>query len=133
MKKGIVFGAFDLLHAGHVHLLRECKKRCDYLIVCIHADPSVERPEKNKPIESILERTIKVANCKPVNEVFVYETENDLKNLLNYCNPDVRFLGIDYAKVDPNNPPKITAESLVPIEYIDSLPIHTSDIRRRIK
>lgn len=127
-KVGFVAGSFDLLHAGHIHLLKQCKKHCDYLIVGLHVNPSIERPEKNKPIESVLERTIKVGNCKWVDEMFVYETEADLSLLLKYCNIDVRFLGSDY-----KNGKEITDPDAIPITFIDSLDIHTSDIRERIK
>lgn len=127
-KVGIIFGSFDLLHAGHIHLLKQAKKRCDYLIVGLHANPKRERPEKNKPLESILERTIKLEGCKYVNKVIVYETEEELRTLLIYCSPDVRFLGSDYNETDK----EIMHKNLVEIEYIESLPIHTTDIRRRI-
>jgi glycerol-3-phosphate cytidylyltransferase len=126
--KGFVAGAFDLLHAGHIHLLKEAKQYCDYLVVGLHADPSIERPEKNKPVESILERMIKLRGCEYVNDIFVYETEQDLSNLIKYLNPDVRFLGSDY--VDGNL--EITDPTAVEIKYIDSLPIHTSQIRKRL-
>lgn len=133
MKTGIVFGAFDLLHAGHLHLLSEARKRCDYLIVGLHADPSIERPRKNRPIESLLERQMRLRACKFVDHIFVYETEKDINLYLQARRPDVRFLGSDYTRIDPNDPPIITEENLVPIEYIDSLPIHTSDLRERIR
>ena len=126
--RGIVTGSFDLLHAGHINLLKKAKKKCGYLIVGLHADPSIERPHKNKPAESILERTIKLRNCKWVDEIFVYETEADLSILFKYINPDIRFLGSD-----AKDGRVITDEGAAPIEYIDSLPIHTSELRERIK
>jgi len=129
MKIGFVAGAFDLLHAGHIHLLKQCKQQCDYLIVGLHADPSVERKDKNKPIESLLERKIKLNACRYVDLIVIYETEADLSILFKYFNLDVRFLGSDYI-VDGKN---ITDEDAVPIEYIDSLPIHTAELRERIK
>ncbi len=129
MKVGFVAGAFDLLHAGHVHLLRECKKRCDELIVGLHVDPSVERTEKNKPVESVVERQIKLIECASVDNVWIYETEEELALLLDFLKPDVRFLGSDYLSKKKN----ITVKSLIPIEYIKSIDIHTSDIRERIK
>ena len=129
-KVGVVFGAFDLLHAGHLHLLSEARKKCDYLIVGLHVDPSIERPEKNKPIESLLERQMRLRACKFVDHVFAYETENDILIYLKARTVDVRFLGSDYI----NNPTKsITGKDLVEIETIESLPIHTSDLRERIK
>lgn len=128
MKKGIIVGTWDLLHVGHIHLLRECRKRCDNLLVGLHVDPSIERPSKNKPIESVLERQIKLIGCRYVDGIIVYEEEFDLPVIFQYFKPDVRFLGSDYK--DGNKP--ITDIKTVPIEYIDSLPIHTTDIRKRL-
>lgn len=128
MITGFVAGAFDLLHLGHIHLIAECKKYCDELIVAVHVDPSIERPEKNKPIESIAERYIKLSSLMGVDTIVPYETENDLVLLLKTLQPDIRFLGSDYLEGKP-----ITEENLVPLKYIDSLPIHTTDIRKRIK
>jgi len=129
MRIGIVVGAWDLLHAGHIHLLKQCKKRCDYLIVGLHADPSVERTHKNKPIESLLERQIKLNACKYVDFTVVYEKEEDLSLIFKYFKINVRFLGSDYK--DGTKP--VTDPDILPIEYIDSLPIHTTEIRGRIK
>ena len=128
MNKGIVTGAFDLLHAGHIHLLKQCKLKCEYLIVGLHIDPSIERPEKNKPVESVLEREIKLNACRYVDLVVVYENEDDLSILFQYFKPNIRFLGSDYK--DGDKP--ITDTNAVPIEYIDSMPIHSSDIRKRL-
>lgn len=129
MTVGFVAGAFDLLHVGHIHLLRQCKSYCDLLVVALQVDPNVDRPEKNKPVESLAERFIKLTSIKYVNSVVVYETEDDLVLLLKTINPDVRFLGTDYK--ESGKP--ITKPNLVPIRYIESLPIHTTDIRKRIK
>lgn len=129
MKVGIVTGAFDLLHAGHLHLLAESKKRCDYLIVALHENPKLERADKNMPIETVLERQMRLEACKYVNQVIVYKTEHDLQWILNCFAIDVRFLGSDY--VDSKKP--VTEPDLIPIEYIPSFPLHTSDLRRRIK
>lgn len=128
MKIGFVCGAFDLLHAGHIHLLKQCKLRCDYLLVGLHVDPSIERPEKNEPLESVLEREIKLNACKYVDDVIIYEKEEDLSLIFKYFKIDVRFLGIDYK----NTYKPITDEAAIPIEYIDSLPIHTSDLRSKL-
>ena len=128
MKVGVVTGSFDLLQAGHVNLLKKAKKKCDYLIVGLHVNPHIERENKNKPIESLLERQIKLYACKYVDEIVVYETEADLSIIFKYFKIDVRFLGSD-----SKDGRAITDESAIPIKYIDSLPIHTSDIRRRIK
>lgn len=131
MKVGFVAGAFDLLHAGHVHLLRQCKKNCDWLIVGLHVDPSVERYGKNKPVESVLEREIRLSGCRYVDEISVYETEDDLSLLLKYLSPDVRFLGNEYIKSHKDRP--ITDRDAIPLIYIDSLPIHSSDLRKRVR
>ena len=82
MKKGITFGAFDLFHAGHVLMLQEARTVCDYLIVCIQTDPSIDRESKNSPIQSLIEREIQITACKYVDEIMVYTTEADLIELL---------------------------------------------------
>lgn len=129
MKRGIVTGAFDLLHAGHMNFIHEASKRCDELIVALHVNPQLQRENKNKPIESIVERQIKLAKTVGVKEVWCYETEEDLLLLFQYLKPDVRFLGSDYQ----NSGNTIKFPEIIPIEYIESLFIHTSDIRERIK
>ena len=96
MKKGITFGAFDLFHAGHVLMLEEAKTVCDYLIVCIQSDPSLDREEKNKPVQSIIEREIQVSGCRYVDEVIIYDTEVDLLNIIDEVDWDVRILGEEY-------------------------------------
>ena len=93
---GFTCSCFDLLHAGHIIMLRYAKARCDKLIVGLQYDPSVDRPEKNKPIQSYEERRIQLEAVKYVNEVIAYETEKDLYELLKKLNPDVRILGDDY-------------------------------------
>ena len=131
MIKGFVCGAFDLLHAGHIHMLKQCKRKCNYLIVGLHVDPSIERPKKNKPVESLLERQIKLRACKYVDQIIIYEKEDDLKLIFAYFEPDVRFLGSDYN--DPDHYKPITDKYRVPIEYINSIPITSSELRERIK
>ena len=96
MKRGITFGAFDLLHAGHILMLEEGKSVCDYLIVCIQSDPSLDRQEKNSPVQSIVEREIQVSACKYVDEVMIYDTESDLLDILEETQWDVRILGEEY-------------------------------------
>ena len=100
MKKGITFGAFDLFHAGHVLMLEEAKTACDYLIVCIQNDPSVDREEKNKPVQSIIEREIQVSGCRFVDEVIIYDTEVDLLNIIDQVDWDVRIIGEEYKDKD---------------------------------
>ena len=100
MKKGITFGAFDLFHAGHVLMLEEAKTVCDYLIVCIQSDPSLDRKEKNKPVQSIVEREIQVSGCRYTDEVIIYDTEAELLEILNTVDWDVRILGEEYKNKD---------------------------------
>jgi len=84
-KIGITFSTFDMLHAGHIAMLSEAKNHCDYLICGLQTDPTIDRPDtKNKPIQSIVERQIQLAACRYVDEVVVYQTEQDLVDLLLY-------------------------------------------------
>lgn len=96
MKFGFVCGAFDLLHPGHVLLLSECRKHCDALIVGLHTDPTIDRPGKNKPIQSTYERYMQLAFHKSVYHIIPYDTEADLYNLLATQELHVRFLGSEY-------------------------------------
>ena len=100
MKKGITFGAFDLFHAGHVLMLEEAKSVCDHLIVCIQSDPSLDREEKNKPVQSIIEREIQVSGYRFVDEVIIYDTEAELLEILDTVDWDVRILGEEYRNKD---------------------------------
>lgn len=95
-KIGITFGAFDLFHAGHILMLQEAKTQCDHLIVCIQTDPSVDRDDKNAPIQSIVERQIQVSACKYVDEIIVYDTEDDVIEILKSVDWEVRILGDEY-------------------------------------
>lgn len=100
-KIGIVFSAFDLLHAGHIAMLSEAKNHCDYLIAAIQTDPTIDRPDtKNKPIQSIVERQIQLSACRYVDEVIVYQTEQDLIDLLLVLPIDTRILGVEYERTD---------------------------------
>ena len=95
-KIGITASTFDLLHAGHILMLKEAKEQCDYLIVALQTDPTVDRPEKNKPVQSVFERFTQLAACKYVDEIIPYETEKDLMNILSSIHIDVRILGEEY-------------------------------------
>ena len=100
-KIGIVFSAFDMFHAGHIAMLSEAKNHCDYLICGLQTDPTIDRPDtKNKPIQSIVERQIQLAACRYVDEVVVYQTEQDLVDLLLILPLDVRVLGVEYQGQD---------------------------------
>jgi glycerol-3-phosphate cytidylyltransferase len=94
---GITFSTFDMLHAGHIAMLSEAKNHCDYLICGLQTDPTIDRPEtKNRPIQSVVERQIQLAACRYVDEVVVYQTEQDLVDLLLILPVDVRILGVEY-------------------------------------
>jgi glycerol-3-phosphate cytidylyltransferase len=93
---GIVASCFDLFHAGHILMLMEAKGECDRLIVALQSDPTIDRPEKNKPVQGMYERFLQVDSCKYVDHVIPYDTEADLYNMLAGFEWDVRFLGADY-------------------------------------
>jgi len=93
---GITCSTFDLFHAGHVVMLEEAKRQCDYLIAAIQSDPTVDRVTKNKPVQSIIERQIQVSSCKHVDEIIVYTTEKELEDILMALPIDVRILGEEY-------------------------------------
>ena len=96
MKIGITFSAFDLLHAGHITMLEEAKRQCDYLIVALQTDPTIDRPEKNRPTQSVVERYIQLKGCKFVDEIVPYATEQDLEDILRSFKIDVRIIGDEY-------------------------------------
>ena len=93
---GFTASAFDLLHAGHVQMLREAKDQCDYLICGLQTDPSFDRKEKNKPIQTVVERYTQLKALSYVDEIIPYNTEEDLKDLLTLYAIDVRILGVEY-------------------------------------
>ena len=97
---GFTASTFDLLHAGHVMMLREAKNQCDYLICGLQIDPSVDRPKKNSPIQTIVERYTQLSAIKYVDEVVVYSTEQDLLDILEMYKIDVRILGDEYKDKD---------------------------------
>lgn len=100
MRVGFTCSSFDLLHAGHVSMLREAKSQCDYLICGLQVDPGIDRLEKNRPIQTLPERYIQLSAVKYVDEVIPYETELDLKDLLETLNIHVRILGDEYRNLD---------------------------------
>lgn len=97
---GFTCSSFDLLHAGHVAMLAEARSYCDFLIVGLQIDPTIDRPEKNYPVQSIVERHIQIAGVRHVDDVVIYNTENDLENLLKILPITVRILGIEYQDKD---------------------------------
>tara|TARA_B110000438_G_scaffold290417_1_gene326114 strand:- start:72 stop:482 length:411 start_codon:yes stop_codon:yes gene_type:complete len=94
---GFTCSSFDLLHAGHILMLKDAKDQCDYLIVGLQTDPTIDRLKtKNKPIQSIEERKIQLEAVKYIDEIVIYNTESDLYELLRKIKPDIRILGSDY-------------------------------------
>jgi glycerol-3-phosphate cytidylyltransferase len=100
MKIGITCSTFDLLHAGHVLMLEECKQHCDYLICALQTDPSIDRPTKNKPVQSIVERYIQLDAVKHVDQIIPYSTEAELVEIFKAFHIDVRIIGQDYVGRD---------------------------------
>ncbi len=100
MRIGLTASTFDLLHAGHVSMLREAKSQCDYLIAALQVDPSLDRSEKNPPVQTIVERQAQLHAVKYVDEVIVYCTERDLLDIINMYPIDIRILGEEYRLKD---------------------------------
>ncbi len=131
MKKGFACGVFDLFHAGHVLMLQECKQHCDYLVVALNKAENISadiNPGKKKPVFSIEERVLVMKSCRFVDEVLVYNSEEELLEILRTQNFGVRFLGEDY-----RGKPITGAELNIPIYYTDrSHGLSTTLIRSRL-
>ena len=113
-KIGVIAGNFDVIHPGYIHMFDECKNYCDTLLLLLHDDPSVERPEKIKPILSLDERTMILNSLKQIDRIITYKTESDLYEILMNKKIDVRFLGDDYRDKS------FTGVDLdIPIHYLD--------------
>lgn len=97
---GITFSTFDLLHAGHIMMLEEAKRQCDYLICGLQMDPTLDRPEKNAPTQTVVERYIQLRGCQYVDEIVPYSTEQDLEDILRAFKLDVRIVGDEYEDRD---------------------------------
>jgi glycerol-3-phosphate cytidylyltransferase len=130
MKKiGFTCSCFDLFHAGHIMMLKEAKSKCDHLIVGLQTDPTIDRPEKNKPIQSVVERFIQLESCKYVDEVVVYATEKDLLDILYSYPIDIRIVGEEYRDKD------FTGKDLEHIEMYYNSRKHsfsTTELRGRV-
>lgn len=96
MKVGFTCSCFDLFHAGHLMMLKEAKEQCDYLIVGLQTDPTIDRPQKNRPIQSVFERFVQLDACRYVDEIVPYATEKDLMDILQSYKIDVRIIGEEY-------------------------------------
>lgn len=129
---GFTASTFDLLHAGHVAMLREAKDQCDYLICGLQIDPSVDRPEKNGPIQTIVERYSQLSAIKYVDEILVYATEQDLLDVLTMYKIDVRILGVEYK--DKEFTGRDLCDTLGMDLYFNSREhrFSTSDLRKRV-
>ena len=113
-KIGVIAGNFDVIHPGYIHMFDECKSYCDTLLLLLHDDPSIERPEKIKPILSLNERTMVLNSLKQIDRIITYKTESDLYKILMDKKIDVRFLGDDYRGKS------FTGDDLnIPIHYLD--------------
>jgi glycerol-3-phosphate cytidylyltransferase len=127
--KGVTAGSFDLLHAGHLKLLEDAKNQCTHLIVLLQSDPTIDRPHKNKPVQTLDERLVQLEAVKFVDQIMVYDTEDDLFQLLSNIKPDIRIQGNDWVGTT------YTGESLnIPIHYHDrkSHSFSSSSLRRRV-
>ena len=132
MRTGIIFSSFDLLHAGHVTMLQACKEHCDWLVVGLQTDPTIDRPQKNKPIQTTFERWAQLQALKPVDEIIPYDTEKDLLNILGILPLDKRFIGREYygKYIHGEN---ICKARNIEIVYIDRMHSYSSsELRERI-
>ena len=133
MKVGFTCSTFDLFHAGHLLMLEEAKKQCDYLIVGLQTDPTIDRPkEKNKPVQSVFERFVQVKACKYVDEVIPYATEKELVDILLSYPINVRILGEEYEDKEFTGKYECIAKQ---IEFYFNKREHsfsTSELRQRV-
>ena len=128
-KRGLLVSAFDLLHAGHMLILKDAKQHCDYLIVGLHADPSLNRPEKNKPILTVNERLILLQGIKYVDDIFVYYTEESLHEMIEILEPDLLILGSDWKDKEYNG-----KDLNIPVYFHDrsNHNYSTTNLRKRV-
>ena len=125
---GFTCGAFDLLHAGHIVMLEEAKSNCDYLIVGLQTDPTIDRNEKNKPIQSVYERYVQLNAVKFVDEIIPFDTEQSLLDLLQSQDIDIRFVGEEYRES------KLTGRDLIELHYTSRRhSFSSSSLRERVK
>ena len=111
---GVIAGNFDVIHPGYIYMFDECKKHCDILLLLLHDDPSIERPEKIKPILDLNERNMILSSLKQIDRIITYQIESDLYNILKAEQIDIRFLGDDYKNK------AFTGDDLgIPIHYLD--------------
>ena len=129
---GFTASTFDLLHAGHVQMLREAKQHCDYLICALQTDPSIDRSEKNKPVQTIVERYTQLKSVRYVDEIIPYETEKDLEDILQLYHIDIRILGVEYKDKEFTGR-RICASRGIELYYNKrDHRFSTSDLRKRV-
>ena len=129
LKVGLLVSSFDLLHAGHMLILKDAKEQCDWLIVGLHTDPTLDRPEKNKPILSVEERKIMIEGIKYIDDYFTYDTEQDLHDFIKVLNIDVLILGSDWKDKEYNG-----KDLNIPV-YFHDRSVHnysTTNLRKRV-
>ena len=133
MKIGFTCSTFDLLHAGHVIMLREAKQQCDFLICGLQVDPSLDRKDKNPPVQTLVERYSQLHSCRYVDEIIPYQTEKDLEDILEMYQIDIRILGEEYREKD------FTGKDICQERDIDLYfnkrdhRFSTTDLRNRVK
>lgn len=130
---GFTASSFDLFHSGHVAMLKEAKANCEYMIVGMQTDPTIDRPEKNKPIQSVFERYVQLEGCKYIDEIIPYETEKDLEDIFLTYKIDVRFIGEEY-KDKEFTAKQLCVDKNVKIHYNKRQhSFSTTNLRKRIK
>ena len=134
MRTGITFSAFDLLHAGHVAMLRDAKEQCDYLIVGLQSDPTIDRPDtKNKPTQTMFERYLQLKAVSYVDEVIPYQTEQDVEDILETLNISVRILGEEYRDKDFTGKDECRKRGIQLYFNKRDHRFSTSDLRKRVQ
>jgi len=130
---GITFSTFDLFHAGHVSMLKEARQNCDFLIVGVQTDPTIDRPEKNQPIQSVFERYVQLEGCKYVDQIIPYATEQDLIDILLTYQICTRFIGEEYRTKEYTGK-QLCIDNGIEIYYNKRQhSFSTSELRKRIK
>ena len=133
MNTGITFSSFDLFHSGHVAMLKEARQNCDYLIVGVQTDPTIDRPEKNQPIQSVFERYVQLEGCKYVDQIIPYATEQDLIDILLTYQICTRFIGEEYRTKEYTGK-QLCIDNGIEIYYNKRQhSFSTSELRKRIK
>ena len=133
MTRGFTASSFDLFHSGHVAMLKEARANCDYMIVGLQTDPTIDRPNKNKPIQSVFEPYVQLEGCKYIDEIIPYESEKDLTDIFLTYGIDVRFIGEEYKDKD-FTAKQICVDKNIKIHYNKRQhSFSTTNLRKRIK